>query len=105
MRLPGELVAAGRVALALALTVPIPRAMEGRMRATPAARTCTGAVFDLLAPEATWTIVGNAPVSRTYRSRREFMQAVIEPFNARLSRRLVTAVRAIYAGGDVVRDG
>jgi ketosteroid isomerase-like protein len=65
-------------------------------------RNGTGSVFDLLAPDAKWTIVGNAPVSRTYTSRQEFMDVVIKPFNARLSRRLVPSVRGIYADGDMV---
>jgi uncharacterized protein len=65
-------------------------------------RNGTGGVFDLLAPDAKWTIVGNSPVSRTYDSRQEFMNVVINPFNARLSERLVPTVRGIYAEGDVV---
>jgi uncharacterized protein len=65
-------------------------------------RNGTGGVFDLLAPNAKWTIVGNSPVSRTYASRQEFMDVVIRPFNARLSSRLVPTVRAIYADGDTV---
>jgi len=65
-------------------------------------RDGTGSVFDLLAPDAKWTIVGNAPVSRTYTNRQEFLDAVINPFNARLSRRLVPTVRGIYADGDMV---
>lgn len=62
----------------------------------------TGGVFDLLAPDAKWTIVGNSPVSRTYVNRQEFMDVVINPFNARLSSRLVPTVRNIYADGDTV---
>ena len=65
-------------------------------------REGSGSVFDLLSPDATWTIVGNASVSRTYRSKQEFLDLVINPFNARLSQRLVPAVRDIYADGDVV---
>jgi ketosteroid isomerase-like protein len=65
-------------------------------------RKGTGSVFDLLAPDAKWTIVGTAPVSRTYASRQEFLDLVITPFNARLSSRLVPAVRNIYADGDMV---
>jgi uncharacterized protein len=65
-------------------------------------RNGTGSPFDLLAADATWTIVGNAPVSRTYNSKQEFMDAVIKPFNARLSRRLIPSVRRIYAEGDTV---
>jgi uncharacterized protein len=62
----------------------------------------TGSVFELLAPDARWTIVGNSPMSRTYQSRQEFLDQVINPFNARLSGRLVPAVRGIYADGDMV---
>ena len=65
-------------------------------------RAGTGGVFDLLAPDARWTIVGNAPVSRTYNSKQEFIDTVIGPFNARMSKRLVPTVRGIYADGDMV---
>jgi hypothetical protein len=65
-------------------------------------RDGTGRVFDLLAADAKWTIVGNSPVSRTYYSRQEFLDAVINPFNARLSGRLIPTVRGIYADGDMV---
>jgi ketosteroid isomerase-like protein len=65
-------------------------------------RNGTGGVFDLLAPEASWTIVGNSPVSRTFTSRQEFLDVVITPFNARLSVRLVPTVRGIFADGDMV---
>jgi ketosteroid isomerase-like protein len=65
-------------------------------------RDGTANVFDLLTPDAKWTIVGNAAVSRTYTSRREFLDVVIQPFNARMSRRLVPSVRGIYADGDMV---
>ena len=65
-------------------------------------RNGTGSLFDLLEPDARWTIVGNAPVSRTYESRRELLDAVIRPFNARLSRRLLPTLRGIWADGDMV---
>jgi uncharacterized protein len=65
-------------------------------------RDGTGSVFEFLAPDAKWTIVGNCPVSRTYQNRQEFLDQVITPFNARLSSRLVPAVRGIYADGDMV---
>jgi uncharacterized protein len=42
-------------------------------------RDGTGGVFDLLASDAKWTIVGNSPVSRTFRSRQEFLDSVITP--------------------------
>jgi uncharacterized protein len=65
-------------------------------------RNGTGGVFDLLVPDAKWTIVGNAPVSRTYTSKQEFLDVVINPFNARLSKRLIPTVRGIYTDGDMV---
>ena len=65
-------------------------------------RNHSGSLFDLLTPDAKWTIVGNSPVSRTYTSRQEFLDTVITPFNARLSRPLIPTVRGIYADGDMV---
>jgi ketosteroid isomerase-like protein len=61
-----------------------------------------GSIFDLLASDAKWTIVGNSAVSGTYESRRDFMDQVTIPFNARLSTPLVPIVRAMYADGDTV---
>lgn len=78
------------------------RNIDAIQEAFQAWRDETGSVFDLLAPDARWTIVGNAPVSSTYSSRQEFLDIVIRPFNARLSRRLIPAVRGIYADGDMV---
>ena len=40
-------------------------------------REGTGSVYDLLAPTAQWTIVGNSVMSKVYRSKREFMDEVI----------------------------
>jgi ketosteroid isomerase-like protein len=65
-------------------------------------RNGTGGVFDLLAADAKWTIAGNCPVSRTFTSRQEFMDVVINPFNARLSSRLIPTMRGLYADGDTV---
>jgi uncharacterized protein len=45
----------------------------------------TGGPFELLAPDAEWTIVGSSPLSKTSRSRREFLAEVIDPFNARMA--------------------
>ena len=65
-------------------------------------RNATGGPFELLAANAEWTIVGSSPLSKTYRSRQEFLDAVINPFNARMSKPLVPTVRGIYADGDTV---
>lgn len=62
----------------------------------------TGGPFALLADDATWTIVGNSPVSRAFGSRQEFLDVVIDPFNARLSTPLVPTVRALFAEDDWV---
>src|ERR1700733_10796907 len=65
-------------------------------------RDGTGSPFELLVAETEWTIVGSSPLSKTYRSRQEFLDEVIGPFNARMSTHLKPAVRGIYADGDMV---
>jgi ketosteroid isomerase-like protein len=65
-------------------------------------RAGTGGPFTLLADDATWTIVGNSPVSRTYHSRKEFLDLVINPFNALMSTPLRPTVRALFAEQDWV---
>jgi ketosteroid isomerase-like protein len=62
----------------------------------------TGSPFELLVPEADWTIVGSSPLSKTYASRQEFLDQVIKPFNARMSKPLVPTVRGVYSDGDTV---
>ena len=62
----------------------------------------TGSPFELLLPEADWTIVGSSPLSKTYESRQAFLEEVIEPFNARMATPLLPTVRGIYADGDMV---
>jgi len=62
----------------------------------------TGGPFDLLAPDAQWTIVGRSAVSKVYRSKKVFIDEVIAPFNARMSRPLVPTMRGLYADGDMV---
>ena len=65
-------------------------------------RRGAGTVFDLLASDAKWTIVGRSAASGTYQSRRDFMDQVVIPFNSRLSTPLVPTVRGIYADADMV---
>lgn len=62
----------------------------------------TGSFFELLAENMTWTIAGNSPVSRTYVGKKQFMDAVISPLNARLASVIVPKVRRIYTDGDTV---
>lgn len=65
-------------------------------------RNGTGSIFDLLAPDAKWTIVGHSAASKTFQSEQDFIDNVIKPFNARLSSRLIPMVRGVYADGDTV---
>ena len=62
----------------------------------------TGGPFELLAADAEWTIVGSSPLAKTYRSKKEFIDNVIDPFNARMSKPLAPAIRGVYADGDMV---
>ena len=62
----------------------------------------TGSFFELLSEDVRWTIAGNSPFSRTYGGKKEFMDAVIAPLNARLASIIVPKVRRIYADGDTV---
>ena len=62
----------------------------------------SGSPFELLIPEAEWTIVGSSPLSKTYQGTKAFLDEVIHPFNARLRTPLVPTVRDIFADGDAV---
>jgi hypothetical protein len=65
-------------------------------------RSGTGSPFELLVPETEWTIVGSSPLSKTYPNRQAFLDEVINPFNARMSKPLVATLRGLYADGDMV---
>jgi uncharacterized protein len=65
-------------------------------------RDGTGGPFELLTPEAEWTIVSSSPLPKTYHSRQDFFDEVIYPFNARMMKPLVPIVRGIFADGDMV---
>lgn len=65
-------------------------------------RNGTGSPFDLLADDATWTIVGRSAASKTYEGREAFMREVIRPFNARMREPLKPTIRRIYTDGDAV---
>jgi ketosteroid isomerase-like protein len=62
----------------------------------------TGGPFELLASDVEWTIVGTSPLSKTYHSKQEFLDIVINPFNARMIRPLVPEIHGIYSDGDTV---
>jgi len=63
----------------------------------------TGTPFDMLAPNATWTITGDSPrFSKTYYGKEQFMSEVIRPFNARMISPLVPSLQWIDSKGDTV---
>jgi len=62
----------------------------------------SGGPFELLAPDVEWTIVGSSPLAKTYKSKKAFIDEVIDPFNAHMSKPLVPTVCGIYADGDMV---
>ncbi|NJR63803.1 MAG: nuclear transport factor 2 family protein [Cyanobacteria bacterium CRU_2_1] len=64
-------------------------------------RNGTGNFFDLLAPEANWTIMGTGPTAGTYR-KQALLDQVVNPTSARLSTPIVPTVRGIWADGDMV---
>ncbi|MBW4661790.1 MAG: nuclear transport factor 2 family protein [Drouetiella hepatica Uher 2000/2452] len=64
-------------------------------------RNGTGNFFDLLAPEATWTITGTGATAGTYR-KQALLDQVINPTSARLLTPIVPTVRGIWADGDMV---
>jgi len=62
----------------------------------------TGSPYDLLADDATWTIVGHSAASKTYPTKEAFLSEVIRPFNARMKVGLKPKIRNLYADGDTV---
>jgi hypothetical protein len=62
----------------------------------------TGNPFELLADDASWTIVGNSVASKSYPDKESLMREVIRPFNARMRAGLKPTIRNIYADGDTV---
>ena len=62
----------------------------------------TGSPYDLLAEDATWTIVGRSDASKTYPSKAAFINEVIRPFNARMRERLKPTIRNLYAEANTV---
>ena len=63
----------------------------------------TGGPFDLLEENVHWTINGSSPHSKTYTSKKEFMDEVIVPFNKRFTERFKPIdVKGVYADGNQV---
>ena len=64
-------------------------------------RLGTGTPFDLLAEDATWTILGPTKSAKSY-NLADFRDLVVAPFNKRLITPLKPKVHNIYQAGDEV---
>jgi ketosteroid isomerase-like protein len=62
----------------------------------------TGSFFDLLAEDVQWTITGSTPLSKTYTSKKQFLDEVIIPLDKRLSKKIIPNLTGLYADGDMV---
>ncbi|MGN8343689.1 nuclear transport factor 2 family protein [Pseudomonas sp. SMV71] len=62
----------------------------------------TGTVFDLLAPDAVWTVAGSSPVSGVYRGKADLLDKAVRPITARLATPISPTVQSIVAQDDVV---
>jgi uncharacterized protein len=60
------------------------------------------AVFDLLSEDVHWTVIGSTPVSRTYFSKREFLEGAVKPLGEKISGAIQPTVRDVSADGDKV---
>lgn len=64
-------------------------------------RLGTGSPFELLAEDATWTILGPTKSAKTY-NLADFRKLVVAPFNKRLVTPLKPKVHNIYQAGDEI---
>jgi uncharacterized protein len=60
-----------------------------------------GSPFDLLSPDASWTIMGPTPSAGTY-DRARLEREVLVPFTSRMATPLKPTVHRLYADGDTV---
>ncbi len=59
-------------------------------------------IFELLAPDASWTIMGSGPAARTYDGRQAYLDAAVTPVTMRLSSGVAPRLRGRWADGDHV---
>jgi ketosteroid isomerase-like protein len=60
------------------------------------------AVFSLLADDVHWTVIGSTPVSRSYKSKREFLEGAVQPLTAQLATPIEPTVLDVIAERDKV---
>ncbi|WP_434673875.1 nuclear transport factor 2 family protein [Pseudomonas sp. R1-15] len=61
-----------------------------------------GTVFDLLAPDAVWTVAGSSPVSGVYDGKTELIEQAVRPISARLATPISPTLESIIAQDDIV---
>jgi hypothetical protein len=60
------------------------------------------AVFNLLADDVHWTVIGSTSISRTYPSKKAFVDGAVKQMNEKLAGPIQATVRNILADGDTV---
>src|SRR5581483_7424553 len=60
------------------------------------------AFFNLLADNASWTVIGNCPISGTYAGRERLIEDALKPRRAKLAGPPTPAVMDLIAEGDTV---
>ncbi len=60
------------------------------------------AVFNLLADDVRWTVIGSTRVSRSYQSKREFVEGAVQPLTAQLATPIKPTVLDVIADGEKV---
>jgi uncharacterized protein len=60
------------------------------------------AFFNLLAEDVTWTVIGSTAVSRTYKSKQEFLEGAVRPLGQKISGAIKPTLRDILVEGDKV---
>jgi uncharacterized protein len=60
------------------------------------------AVFNLLADDVRWTVIGSTRASGSYHSKREFLEGAVRPLTAQLATPIRPTVLDVIAEGDKV---
>ncbi|MEA5403190.1 nuclear transport factor 2 family protein [Arcicella sp. DC2W] len=62
----------------------------------------SGSFFDLLAEDVHWTISGSSYLSKTYTSKKQLIDEVLNPLNDRLSQKIIPTIREIFVDNNTV---
>jgi ketosteroid isomerase-like protein len=60
------------------------------------------AVFKLPADDVQWTVIGSTRVSRSYQSKRDFLEGAVQPLTAQLATPIKPSMLDIIADGDKI---